>query len=726
MSTTTPMAGTSPIRFRILGSLEFFDGRRWSPIGAAKQRTLLAALLLSANQVVPAERLVSELWTDQPPSSAAGLLAGYVWRLRRLLGDSTGEVLITRPPGYQLAVPPGALDVHEYDDLVAAGRAGLAGNDVAAATDAFGAALGLWRGVPLSDVAPAPAVMAEAARLEESRLAVLESRLGAEIQLGRHDTLLPELKQLVSAYPLRERLHGHLMLTLYRCGQQAEALGAYHDLRRLLVNELGIEPSKPLRELQQQILREDPLLSATVADDRSPAARSGPAGPAGPAGPVATGPPAPDAEPFVERPAELTATAGLLVRGGVCAVYGAAGTGKTALARQAARAVAAHFPDGRLWLDLRASAPPGESPVRPAEAARALLRADDPAGDVPDDPGRAVAGWAAAIAGRRVLVVLDDIADADQVRGFLAPPPGCAVLLTGRAPVAAVSARRQVRLGRLPVAASVALLRESLAPGRIDADPAGAADIARLCEYLPLALRVAANRLALRPEWTVGDFAHRLADPRRRLDLLASGEQSVRDRLQASVRQLERVSGGPAARTALCLLGTLDLAVVGVDTVAALLGEPEHAAHPVVERLVDSGLVDALRLDLYRVPDLVRLVAREQQDAAVDPAAGVRRVIEHYLGLVRDRIGLVRRASGSGSAAAVSAWYRRELGTLRSLADRDDGDLLRKAVDELRWALWEGGSVARADRSEGFGPAARRPAGKGATAEVNPENIGST
>jgi DNA-binding SARP family transcriptional activator len=712
MPPTTPMAGTSPIRFRILGTLEFSDGRQWSSIGAAKQRTLLAALLLSANQVVPTDRLVSELWTDQPPSSVNGLLAGYVWRLRRLLGDHTGEVLITRPPGYQLAVPPGALDVHEYEDLVAAGRAGLAGDDVAAATEAFGAALGLWRGVPLADVAPTPAVMAEAARLEESRLAVLESRMGAELQLGRHDGLLPELKLLVSAYPLRERLHAHLMLTLYRCGQQAEALGAYHDLRRLLINELGIEPSKPLRELQQQILREDPLLLATVAERRSPAAPVGSGGTAGATAGPAAGVPRPDAEPLVERPAELAATTSRLLQGGVCTVYGAAGTGKTTLALQAAQAVAAHFPDGQLWLDLRGSGLAGAGPVPPVEVAGALLRAAGRAADVPADPAQAVAGWAAALAGRRLLVVLDDVADTDQVRAFLTPPPGCAVLLTGRSPVPAVSARRQVRLGRLPVAASVALLRESLGAGRIDADPAGAADIARLCEYLPLALRVAASRLALRPEWTVGDFAGRLADPRRRLDLLASGDHSVRDRLQASVRQVERGGGGPAARTALCLLGTLDLPVVGVDTVAALLGEPEHAAHPVVERLVDAGLVDTLHLDRYRVPDLVRLVAREQQDAAVDPAAAVRRVIEHYLGLVRDGIALVRQPAGPASAAPVFAWYRRELGNLRSLADRDDTDLLRKAVDELRWALWDGGSGPASGRSARSEPMRRRPAGK--------------
>jgi len=649
----------TPTRFRLLGTLEFFDGQRWSAVGAPKQRALLAALLLNANQMVPAERLVAELWPDEVPDSASGLLAGYVWRLRRALRN--GDVLVTRLPGYLLKLPAGALDVHDYERLVAAGRKSLAAHNPAAATASFTAALDLWRGAPLADVAPTPWVMAEAARLDESRLAVLEARIGAEIELGRHEPLLPELKQLVSQYPLRERLHAHLMVTLYRCGQQAEALGAYHDLRRLLVNELGIEPSKPLRELQQQILREDPQLSVPVAEPTA-------------AAPVQLArtpqlPPADsDTDIVVGGDAELSTTVSWLVDGGACAVYGPAGTGKSTLARRAARAVEAHFPDGQVWLDLRSS-----NPLTAQEVNTALHRALG----VTAEEGN-LAHWPDVVARRRALVVLDDVVDADQVRPLLSPPPGCAVLMTGRAAVGALGTHRQARLGRLSQSASVLLLRRLLGDERVDADPTATATVVQLCERLPLALRIAAARLATRPEWTMAEFATRLGDPRRRLDLLSYGEHSVRERLLTSVRLLERESD-PRPRVALQLLGALDLPVVDSGTVAALLDLPEHTAQPVAERLVDVGLIETISIERYRLPDLVRLFARERHDPDVDTNAAVHRVIDRFVHLVREQL--------AEPSAARLAWCRRELSTLRALADRDDTDTLHKAVDELRRTL---------------------------------------
>ncbi|KAA2261397.1 SARP family transcriptional regulator [Solihabitans fulvus] len=663
---TNPMHRSGPNRFRILGTLEFFDGQHWSAIGAPKQRALLAALLLSANQMVPADRLVAELWPNDVPDSAHGLLAGYVWRLRRALRN--GDVLVTRAPGYRLNLPQGALDVHEYERLVAAGRASLAARDPAAATASFTAALALWRGAPLADVARTDVVMAEAARLDESRLAVLEARIGAEIELGRHEPLLPELKLMVSQYPLRERLHAHLMLTLYRCGQQAEALGAYHDLRRLLINELGIEPSKPLRELQQQILREDPqLLDATSGPrpDERPRVVISPR----------LLPPDPDAGFVVGGEAELSATAARLVGGGVCAVYGAAGTGKSTLARRAAHAVAERFPDGWLWLDLRAST---TQPLSAREVSAEVLRAFGVSGDRAMVTAGGTVRWPDLTSGRRALAVLDDVADTDQVRPLLSPPPGCAVLLTGRGAIGALGSHRHVRLGRLSAAGSVLLLRRLLGDEQVDRDPAATSAVARLCEYLPLALQVAATRLVMRPEWTVTEFATRLADPRRRLDLLASGEQSVRESLLASVRLIER-DHDTQARVAVHLLGALDLPVVDVHTVAALLGLSEHTAQPIAERLVDVGLIETISIDRYRVPDLVRLFARERHDAEVDAAAAVRRVIDHHVNLVHRQL--------AEPVAASLGWYRQELGTLRALVDRDDTDVLHKAVDQLRWTL---------------------------------------
>ncbi|MEU7477860.1 AfsR/SARP family transcriptional regulator [Lentzea sp. NPDC042327] len=580
------------MRFRILGAVEVFDGSSWRAIGSAKQRALLASLLLNANQVVPAERLISDLWPDGPPASASGLLAGYVWRLRHALRDD--GVLLTRAPGYQLAVPSGAMDVHYYETLVAQGRAA---SDLEEAVSAFTRALAVFRDVPYADVPLTPSVLAERARLEESQLSVVEARIGAEIKLDRHEALLPELKLLVSQFPLRERLHAHLMLVLYKCGHQADALGTYRDLRRLLVNELGIEPSKPLRDLQQRILQEDPSLL-------------------GPA-PVRARPRTPPPRGLlIGRSREIAAVAGLLAAGQVCAVHGPVGVGKTALAAHAAFSVAAHFPVGVLHFSA-------------AEALHSL------------PPG--------------VLAVLDDVPDVGVV------PAGVGVLVTSRGPVRGVPGRAHVHLGRLSGAAAAELLRAHVG------DREGpAAEIARLCERLPLALRLAGDRLATRPDWSLADFAARLADPRRRLDLLSWQDTSVRDRLAGAWDGL-----ATAERSALRLLGALDLPVVAADTIGALIGRSETEASLIAERLIDAGLLESVTIDRYRVPDLVRLFARERQEG--DASAAISRVVEHYVALVDQR----------RSTADRRAWYRGELATLRSLGLHDRSDRLHRAVAHL-------------------------------------------
>ncbi len=253
------------LRFRIIGPVEFDSGSGWHGVKSAKQRALLAALIIRANHIVPADQLYDELWEGEPPNSANTLLAGYVWRLRRLLGDRDGEAIVTRSPGYQLQVSPGTLDVHEYEARVAVAHANLRNGNAEAAVVGFTDAFALWRGVPLADVHRSPLVRAEVARWEESWIAAAEARIGARLQLGRHASVLPDLKHMVSQHPLRERLHGYLMLALYRDGQQAMALAAYRDLRRLLIDELGVEPSTALRGLQQRILRNDPSLLGSGA-----------------------------------------------------------------------------------------------------------------------------------------------------------------------------------------------------------------------------------------------------------------------------------------------------------------------------------------------------------------------------------------------------------------------------------------------------------------------------
>lgn len=660
-------------RFRLLGPLEFRAGPEWTPVGAAKQRALLAVLLVNANRSVAAHKLVSELWGERPPASAAGLLAGYVWRLRRSLGDHNGRTLATRAPGYQLVVPAGAVDVHVYEALVAEGRRGLAAGDLAGGVAALTEAEGLWRGRPLADVAPAPSVLAEVARLEEARLADVEARIDAEIGLGRHESLLPELKQMVSQYPLRERLHAHLMVAMCRTGQQAEALGAYRDLRQLLVEELGIEPSKPLRELHRRILHEDPLLMATVADTARVTATPRPAVPR-------TLPP--DVPVFVGRAEETTRLTARLAAGEQrCGVHGMAGAGKTSLAVHAAHRVAAHFPDGLVYLDLGASG--ARAPLRPAEAAARLLAVlGMPVGDQPDD---ATASLRTALVGRRILFVFDDVFDGAQVDRLLPTTPGCAVVIVGRPATTAVVGADLSRLGRLPAPAATELLRAYAGADRVATDPAAADRIARHCDYLPLALRIAATRLAQRPKWTVGEFAARLADPRRRLDALTRDGLSVRECLRAGVRLLGRAGDHDPART-LRLLGALDLPVVPATALAALLGVSERDADATAERLVDAGLVEALSIDQYRVPDLVRLFARDEYVPADEDHAATRRVVGHYEHAVRGHLAeLADRRRGAGIA-----WYRGERAVLTALAARAGRTVLPNLLGELRTALRAG------------------------------------
>jgi DNA-binding SARP family transcriptional activator len=252
------------LQFRILGPVEVVRADAAVRLGGPLERTVLAYLLLHANRAVERDRLIDELWPADPPESAVNVLQTYVSRLRRTLPP---DRLLTRPPGYVLRVEPGELDLHEFERLLQAGRSALSSGDAEAALAALRLALGLWRGAPLRDVVPDGFARSEAGRLDELRLAALEDRLEAELALWRHGQIVGELDALVAEHPLRERLRAQLMLALYRSGRQPEALAAYRDLRARLADELGIEPSQPLRDLERAILRQDPRLEETPEVD---------------------------------------------------------------------------------------------------------------------------------------------------------------------------------------------------------------------------------------------------------------------------------------------------------------------------------------------------------------------------------------------------------------------------------------------------------------------------
>ncbi|NBH04190.1 AAA family ATPase, partial [Amycolatopsis sp. SID8362] len=371
------------MRFHLLGPLTVTVGGRPLPLGGAKQRVLLAHLLLNANRTVPPGQLVETIWPREPPTSATANLQTYVWRLRRLLPDT---LLRTHGPGYSLAVDPDAVDAHRFTRLV--GDAKRADSPEVALT-LLAEAEALWRGDPLEDLPTAPAWDAELGRLVENRLAAVEERLALQVSLGRHDPAIAELAVLLAEHPYRERLWQQYLLALTGAGRRAEALRAYSTARERLVTELGVEPGPELRALQAAILSGEPLQA-----------------------------PSPDPRPVRQLPADLPDFTGRdeYVRDLEAAVgpapvvlTGAPGTGKTALAMHVAHRLAERYPDGQLYVDLAGTGTPRE----PAEVLADFLHALGVTGNaVPAGLGQRAALFRSRLAGRRMLLVLDDAATA--------------------------------------------------------------------------------------------------------------------------------------------------------------------------------------------------------------------------------------------------------------------------------------------------------------------------
>jgi DNA-binding SARP family transcriptional activator len=455
---------TAGTRFCLLGPLLVRRGDAVVGVPAAKHRVLLAALLLHAGRPVGIDELTEVLWGPAPPVTARVSLQNYVMRLRRILADDGPPRIVTQPGGYLINVGPGELDITRFEAALAAGRAAARAGAWEDAAAALADGLALWRGEPLAAVPSDLLLAREVPRLAELRLQALEARIDAELHLGRPAEVIVELRGLVAAEPLRERLHALLMTALVRDGQQAGALAAYQAARRVLVDELGAEPGPELQRLQQQVLAGPP-------PGHPPRRPQGPARPPGasrPPGPSRLAGPPRLAGParLVGRNAELAeltglldqATAGTVV---ITVIAGPAGAGKTALARHWAQQVRDRFPDGQLYLNLRGHGP--GPPVAPAGAlAEFLVALGAPApGPAPDLRGglgpaeleERAARFRSLLAGRRMLVVLDDAASAEHVRPLLPGAAGCAALVTSRDPLIGLVARdgaRRLDLEPLP------------------------------------------------------------------------------------------------------------------------------------------------------------------------------------------------------------------------------------------------------------------------------------
>ncbi|UOZ05050.1 BTAD domain-containing putative transcriptional regulator [Amycolatopsis sp. WQ 127309] len=635
------------VRFHLLGPLTVTVGGRALPLGGAKQRALLAHLLLNANRLVPPGQLIDTIWPSDPPTSATANLQTYVWRLRRLLPETT---LRTHGPGYSLAVEPGDVDAHDFARLVAdAARAAKDGAPETALT-LLAEAEALWRGDPLSDLPTAPAWDAELGRLTENRFAAVEERLSLQVLLGRYDPAIAELTVLLAEHPYRERLWQQYLLALTGVGRRADALRAYTTARERLVTELGVEPGPELRALQAAILAGRPVVAAGA--DGSAPLRQLPA----------------DLPDFTGRDDYVRDLEAALGAGPAPVVLtGAPGTGKTALAMHVAHRLADRFPDGQLYVDLAGTGAPRD----PAEVLADFLHALGVTGTaVPAGLGQRAALFRSRLAGRRVLLVLDDTATAAQVRPLLPGDAGCAVLVTTRGRLPELAGAKHVELSVFGEREAQRLLAGVAGVDRIDGEPAEAAAIVACCGYLPLAIRIAGARLAGRQAWSLRTLHDRLAGEAGRLSELRVGDLGVRSSFELSLRQL-----GPAARTAFCrtaVLGAQDFPSWVFD---ALLDR--RGTHEVLDVLVDANLVSLVGLDAsgqprYRLHDLLRCYAAELLDA--EPAA-VRRDA-----LARVLCGLLALAKTAAAALppAFGAMTGRSLGPLPP-------DAARLVADPLAW-----------------------------------------
>ncbi|WP_062216969.1 BTAD domain-containing putative transcriptional regulator [Streptomyces sp. NBRC 109706] len=611
---------TPALRFAVLGPIRAWQGGRLLPAGSPQQRALLAVLLLRRGRPVSVSELVDALWGDEPPQQAVAALRTYASRLRKSFGPRSA-VLVSQFGGYALRLDPSdRLDLDEVASITSAAEQAAAAGELTQAHELFGQALDHWDGEALAGV-PGPEAEVQRARLSEQRLSLREQRLDVGLQAGLHADSISELTELTTTFPLRERLRELLMLALYRAGRQAEALAVYADARRLLIDELGVEPRAELSEIQQRILNADPGLNLATQQSSAPTPSVRPAQlPA--AVPDFTG-----RASFVAELGAQLATAGGQVMA-VSAVAGIGGVGKTTLAVQVAHAARDHFPDGQLYVDLQGA---GAAPADPAAVLASFLRAlGIPDRSLPDGVDERAALYRSLLDGRRVLTLLDNARDAAQVRDLLPGTPGCASLITSRLRMVDLAGAHLVDLDVMSPDEALTLFTRIVGEDRVRGERKAAMAVVGACGFLPLAIRIAAARLVARRTWTVSTLARKLSDERRRLDELKAGDQAVKATFELGYGQLEREQ----ART-FRLLGLTEGPDISLPAAAALLARDLETTEELLESLVDTSLLESAAPGRYRMHDLVRLFARacaerdEQPPAERDAARA--RLLDFYL-----------------------------------------------------------------------------------------------
>ena len=595
------------MRFGIMGALLVQEGTRDLTPTAAKHRDLLAVLVLNARRPMTLARLRGLLWPQEDGERSDSLLRGYIGRLRQLMGK---DVISTVSGTYTLVIDDDQLDVGRFRLLVTAGLEEARNGHDEEARRLLGEALGLWRGQVLEDVDPDGhrwvETLALREELQELRLLAVERRLDLDLKAGRHRELLADLRQLTRSHPLWQRFHAQYMLALYRSGRRVEALEAYGRLREALDEGHAVEPDAELQLLYHRLLHDDVSLH------------------------VSAGPPMllpydvahfTGREELLDRLGALTADPAASAR---IVVHGQAGAGKSALAVRAAWRGRDRFPDGVLYADLRGD---HGRPTDPATLLSDFLRwLGCPAQAMPATLERREELFRTYAAGRRLLVVLDNASDEGQVRPLLA---SCPTVVTSRSALGGLTDAVRLPVDVLGDDDAVRLLVQLVGPDRAGREPVATRTLGRICGGLPIALRIAGSRLAGRPGWTVEHLVGLLGDEHRRLDLLHSGDQTVR-----SVYAVGYEGLSDKARRMLRSLGALSVPEFG-QWVAELFGDE-------AESLVDAGLLETHAIDVagqvrYRAHTLTRLYAREQLVAQSGEEA-VRQALSALLAVVMTRV----------------------------------------------------------------------------------------
>lgn len=667
------------VEFRILGSVELWvDGQRCD-LGTAKERCVLAVLLMTPGQPVSAERLVDRVWGENPPSKARDNLYTYVSRLRRRIDRLGGGASIasSRSGGYTLHVDAEAIDLHRFLLLLKQARAIADSGDDEHALALLREATRSWRGEPLADLF---GDWAERTRkvLEDQLLTATLDRVEIELRLGRHADLVGELSELVARNPFHEKLVEHLIMALYRCGRQAEALRVYHEATHRLRDELGTSATPDLQELHQRILRGDRTLLPV------PRARS------------------PHVDPhnnlpldlrfFVGRESEISELLASVSPAGpanmgehspvtVVAIDGMPGIGKTVFAVHLAHRLADQYPDGQLYLDLRTY--DADQPAVDANTALdTLLRLlGVPVGRIPVALDDRAALWRTELAHRRVLVLLDNAAGHDQIRPLLPGAPGCLAILTSRRRLAGLDDVRSRSLDVLSAADAARLFSVVVGPGRaMDGDDITA--VVRLCGYLPMAIQLTGNRLRHRPAWSVADLAGRLAQDNRRLAEIRAENREITMAFELSYRGLTHQQRQAFRRLGLHL---------GCDftryAAAAAIGESLAAADRILDDLHDHHLVTEPARGRFGFHDLIRDYARQRaegDDTEPERRQTAQRILDYYVSTAdrADRLLYPHRRRNDlqlthpppdpvpiDTAAQARAWLRAEHENLLAIAN---------------------------------------------------------